>query len=47
MHYALPEIEVATKMELKMLQIYCGRCERVMDEVVQIMREKGYQIDLL
>ena len=47
MHYALPGIDLATKMELKMLQINCRRCERVLDEVVQIMREKGCQIALL
>ena len=47
MHYASPGIDLATKMELKMLQINCRRCERVMDEVVQIMREKGCQIALL
>ena len=47
MHYALPKRDLATKMELKILQINCRRCERVMDEVVQVMREKGCQIALL
>ena len=44
---ALPRIDLATKMVLKMFQINCRKCERVIDEVVQVMREKGCQIALL